>query len=307
MKLNTDLFHIIMGDLNEGVYCQDLNERITYWNKAAETITGHKEWEVLGRICSDDIFRHLDTEGNPMCGTDLCPRKSAMGDCSKCDGDFFIHTKDGQVISVSSKHRPLNDSQGNLIGSYTVFSDRSLKGEIKAKLEELEKLTLLDALTEVGNRRFAEINLANSMEKYRRYGHGFGLLFIDIDHFKNVNDEYGHKIGDNILRMVALVLKYSMRSFDVVARWGGEEFVTIVFDVSEAQLSDIAERTRKLVGHAHVLNQGAPVKVTASIGATLVQDDDTVETIVERADKAMYASKMGGRNRVTGSFTPLNL
>ncbi len=298
-------FRAILNDLFEGVICLDSHQRVTYWNSTAEEITGYRGWEVLGRVCSEKLIKHIDKQGNPLCETDSCPFKEARKKGAMCQGEYYLQNRHGEIIPIVCRTKPLHDKRGRSLGVVSTFLETPLPGNVQKRLEELERLTLLDPLTEVGNRRFAELHLNSFMESWKRYGHRFGMLFIDIDHFKHVNDRYGHKTGDKVLRMVALVIKYSMRSFDVVARWGGEEFVALVYDVTEEQLSDIAERTRKLIGHAHVLHKGAPVKVTASIGITIVDEGDTLDSIVTRADTAMYQSKKGGRNRVTGTLSPL--
>jgi diguanylate cyclase (GGDEF)-like protein/PAS domain S-box-containing protein len=307
METNNFFFKSVLDNIFEGVYAIDLKGHVIYWNNSATRITKFTEEEMMNKSCCGEIIHHLDHRGEKLCGTKYCLKAVATHTDKEYTGDFFIQSKEGEIIPILCKYKPLKNINDEIIGTLFIFLDNSLVGDERERLVELEKLTLLDPLTEIGNRRFGEINLTNAMQKFNRYGHLFGLLFIDIDHFKNVNDIYGHKTGDNILKMVSLVLKYSMRSFDVAARWGGEEFIAIIHDIDQNGLKEVAERTRKLIGHAHVIHNKAPVKVTASIGATIVQQGDTVESILIRADKAMYESKEQGRNRVTGAFAPINI
>jgi diguanylate cyclase (GGDEF)-like protein len=128
----------------------------------------------------------------------------------------------------------------------------------------------------------------------------FGVLFCDIDHFKNINDTFGHKLGDKVLRMVAQTLRANIRDTDTMGRLGGEEFLVILQDVDAEALLSIAEKLLNLVRQSHLtLPNERTISATISIGGTLLQESDTVDTIVDRADKLMYESKSKGRNSVT--------
>ena len=122
---------------------------------------------------------------------------------------------------------------------------------------------------------------------------------MDIDHFKRVNDSYGHETGDTVLKMVAQTMAHNIRSFDVIGRWGGEEFLIILANITKNQLQTVAEKLRILVEHSTLNIGDAKISVTISIGATMAQKKDTVESIVKRADLLMYKSKGKGRNTVT--------
>jgi diguanylate cyclase (GGDEF)-like protein len=124
-------------------------------------------------------------------------------------------------------------------------------------------------------------------------------LFIDIDNFKTFNDKYGHIIGDKVLHVVANTLRHNLRDTDTAGRWGGEEFLVIAFNVEEGELNTLAEKLRLLVKQTIIPAKGKIPSITISVGATLVQPNDTLESLINRADKLMYKSKAGGKNRVT--------
>jgi diguanylate cyclase (GGDEF)-like protein len=132
-----------------------------------------------------------------------------------------------------------------------------------------------------------------------RYGWQFGIVLIDIDHFKNVNDLYGHEIGDRALKMVAQTLLKNLRSFDVIGRWGGEEFLAIIMNVRKDPLRSIANRFRVLVEQSSFSVGNDIVQVTISLGTTLARSDDTTADLLKRVETLMYQSKSGGRNRVS--------
>lgn len=135
--------------------------------------------------------------------------------------------------------------------------------------------------------------------EYHQHGYPFGLLFLDIDHFKAVNDTYGHEMGDQALRNIAATLSSNLRSADTCGRWGGEEFIVILADTDATALLRVAEKLRTLVERSTFMAEDREVIITASIGATLVGKNDTVKTIIKRADTLMYQGKLNGRNRVT--------
>jgi diguanylate cyclase (GGDEF)-like protein len=126
-----------------------------------------------------------------------------------------------------------------------------------------------------------------------------GLLMVDVDHFKRVNDEHGHDIGDEALKAVCRTLSHSLRSGDVLGRWGGEEFLIIVAGITPARLRAFAERRRMLIAESAIPLPTGQLRVTISLGATLMQRGDSDQSAIKRADQLMYQSKMDGRNRVT--------
>ena len=126
-------------------------------------------------------------------------------------------------------------------------------------------------------------------------------MYIDIDHFKQVNDTFGHRIGDQVLRMVAQTLAGNVRAFDFVGRWGGEEFLVVVANVDQIGLNAFAEKLRSLVERSRLDVGGVEIQVTISVGSVLAKPDLNVENLVERADRLLYQSKNSGRNRITGA------
>ncbi|MGN7414074.1 sensor domain-containing diguanylate cyclase [Paenibacillus sp. SAF-068] len=161
--------------------------------------------------------------------------------------------------------------------------------------DQLETLASTDLLTGLRNRRFFQEKMLESLMLFREQQRYFSLLVVDIDHFKSINDTYGHPIGDLVLGNLAGLLQSLSRSTDVVARYGGEEFVIILPDCEEQQAIGIAERYRSQVASA----DWGEYNITVSIGAATVVEEDTEQSLFQKADKALYASKTGGRNRVT--------
>ena len=291
-------YQSILEHLYDGVYFVDHDRRITYWNRAAELITGYTAAEVLGKRCADNILMHVNDEGVNLCENG-CPLALTLHDSNYREAEFYLHHKKGHRVPVAIRISPLKDLEGRLIGAVELFSDSTPKMAIIQQVAELTKLAMLDTLTQLANRRYLEMELQSRLDEFSRYNLPFALVFMDIDHFKKLNDTYGHNAGDQVLQMVAKTLSINARSFDLVGRWGGEEFVAILRNVDGEAMQQIAERFRKLVAKTSLDYGGKNLQVTLSLGGTLAIPGDTLESLVQRADALMYHSKKQGRNRLS--------
>jgi len=299
MHTEQDFYKNLLDNLYDGVYFLDCDRKITYWNRGAERLTGYNNDEVVGCYCRENILEHVDDMGTRLCEASLCPAAKTLTDGREREEELYLHHKKGYRVPVSIRVAPIHGPGGDIVGAVEVFSDNSTRIEARQTIEELRRMALLDSLTQVGNRRFAEMNLTARLGELDRYGWSFGVLFMDIDHFKRINDSYGHEVGDQILRMTARTLSNSVRSFDLVTRWGGEEFLAIIAHVDDRKLHIVAEKLRNMMERSSLSLNSRTIKVTISIGATLTRPEDSVESLVRRADKLMYESKLSGRNSVT--------
>ena len=291
-------YETLLDHLPDGVYFVDRNRLITYWNSGAERITGHMREDMIGTVCTADFLGHLDEQQQPVFGG-KAPVALTIEDGKTREHELFLRHRDGRLVPVLSRVSAIENSLGEAIGALEVFSDNSSRIQAQQRIEELEEIALICPLTGAGNRRHSEMALRDAAEELKRYGWGFGLLFVDIDHFKQINDTHGHDVGDGDLRMVVDVLKSGLRSFDFIGRWGGEEFIVILPNITDEILEMIAERCRRMVEEARYQHEGKAINVTVSVGGVLGQADDAPQDLVARADRLMYQSKEGGRNRVT--------
>ncbi|QBM18746.1 hypothetical protein MARI_28880 [Marinobacter sp. JH2] len=170
-----------------------------------------------------------------------------------------------------------------------------LESKVTQRTEELYKLARIDALTGLKNRRGLDEAINSSAHQSRREDTGLGLIWLDIDHFKVINDTKGHQTGDEVLQNVARWLETSVRPYDHLGRWGGDEFVVVLSPCDEEVLEHICHRIRACIEQESI-NTGIPV--TASVGGYLCQPNDSMETILRNADSALYIAKNEGRNRV---------
>lgn len=287
----------VLDSLYDGVYFVDRDRKITYWNRGAERLTGFTAEEVVGSHCFDDILAHVDDAGCELC-THRCPIMSAMEEDHDCEHQIYLRHKQGHRVPVSVRAAPLRDEKGQVIGAVEIFSDSSGLKTFERRIGELESIAFRDPLTGLPNRRYTSLKIQQALQEVEQFGRAFGLVFLDIDRFKEVNDDSGHAAGDAILRMVADTLSHNLRPSDVVGRWGGDEFVAIVADVTPSSLRAAAERWRKLIASSSTCPSGARIRATVSIGATLFTIQDKPDEAIDRADRLMYRSK-SRRNHTT--------
>lgn len=291
-------FKAILDQLYDGVYFVDTERRITYWNSGAERITGFTAGQVVGRRCSDNLLNHVDEAGTCLC-RDLCPLQHAMDDGLPREAEVYLHHADGHRVPILVRVAPLRDAPGQIVGAVESFSDNTRLATARQQASELAQAAERDPLTGLGNRAFLLRRLAGRLAELRAGGPGFGLLFIDLDHFKEVNDTLGHAAGDQALQVVARTLEANLRASDSAGRWGGDELMVLVSDVSLEQLAAVAAKLRALVSQSGLAAGGRRLTVAISAGGTLARPADTPESVITRADQALYQSKRAGRDRIT--------
>ncbi len=194
-------------------------------------------------------------------------------------GVFFIYPLIRQQVKVEGKLRAMALS-------------------LSARTETLEHAALTDALTGMQNRRYFDDALREYLSEFRRIGKPIGLMILDLDHFKQVNDTHGHDVGDDVLRAVANCLKDLTRYHDVVARLGGEEFAVVTPNMDAEVLARFAELIRRAISAMSVQSGNIRLKITASVGLAVWDRKETAEDFFRRADRQLYEAKKRGRNRV---------
>jgi diguanylate cyclase (GGDEF)-like protein len=174
--------------------------------------------------------------------------------------------------------------------------------EMKELQESLHRLATTDPLTGLYNRRSFFDQLHQELSRAGRYRRPLTLLFLDVDHFKEINDRHGHPAGDQALKSLALLLQAESRRNDIVGRIGGEEFATVLVECGLDQAREAAERLRRQVERLRVDSDQGPLSMTVSIGlAQAVSDQERLEQLLKRADRALYQAKRQGRNRVSAA------
>lgn len=229
------------------------------------------------------------------------------GEVSKWQADYLMKTKDGRRIWVSDISYPWFDDKGAIIGSVGSLRDISdrISAENKVK-EELKRIANTDPLTGIANRRVFFEKSEDELKRIKRGRGEFSMLLLDIDHFKKINDSYGHDVGDFVLIEVTKVIKACLREIDVPARLGGEEFGVFLPETNAQGAFHVAERVRSAIAkHTFMADakQNRPIGCTVSIGITTARFDEDADAtrMYKMADTRLYIAKNSGRNQVCGA------
>ncbi|ABI55519.1 diguanylate cyclase [Alkalilimnicola ehrlichii MLHE-1] len=270
-----------------GLLFLDGERRILHCNPAFLRMTGYRAEEVLGRTTAFLYTSHTDYEAT---GEAVYP-VLRQGRTSEIEREFV--RADGEVITVSLLGRPLDPCDLSQ-GFVWVLQDIS---ERKALQDALEREATFDQLTGALNRRRIEQALAREMERSNRHGDALSVALLDVDHFKRVNDQYGHNVGDRVLQTLIRRCKENLRAVDLIGRWGGEEFLIVLPDTDRHSALQLAERLRaRIAERARADTHG----VTVSLGLASFRPGEGLDQLVKRADDALYRAKDRGRNRVEG-------
>jgi diguanylate cyclase (GGDEF)-like protein/PAS domain S-box-containing protein len=237
---------------------------------------------------------------------DVLEKNRRSGEVCKWQADYKIRTKDGRLIWVSDVSYPWFDGEGNIIGSIGVLRDISDRVHAEAKArEELVKLANTDQLTGLANRRVFFERLDEEIKRIRRNRRPFSILLIDLDHFKQINDNYGHDVGDSVLIEVAAIIRSCLRETDMAARLGGEEFGVFLPDTPAEGAFWVADRMRLSVAKKQfAINKGIleGIHTTISVGISETDFENNnlnSATLYKEADTRLYIAKNTGRNQVS--------
>lgn len=280
--------HLLAQALNaafDPIIITDRNSTIVFANEAFQLITGYSAPEIIGQNP-----RMLRSGKHDALFYAQFNESLASGEPFRTT--FINKRKDGSLFYAEHSISPLRNVEGAMTHYVSISQDVTTRLGREQKLLEIAHS---DTLTGLDNRRAAEHTLERLINTARIAGKPFSFIICDIDHFKSVNDRYGHPAGDSVLKSVAAILKHRIRAFDVAARWGGEEFLILVPDSSLKQAAELAERVRKGVESLEIPEAGP---VTISLGVAELSPGETAASLIQRADKVLYQAKRLGRNRV---------
>ncbi|WP_171013954.1 PAS-domain containing protein [Chitinivorax sp. B] len=268
--------------------------------KGAEKILGYHAEEMIGNRLVDFLAPEQGVESNAVL-SDMKRKKAYK------NGELRYFRKDGGTVWVSSSAHPLYDDIDRFIGFRGVDVDIT---ELTQARSELERMAWEDPLTRLANRYRLLDRFELEVDRAHRHRSSLSLLVADIDHFKSINDQFGHLFGDYCLRLVAERLQHSVRSVDLVSRFGGEEFVILLPDTDLAGATKLAEHLRQVVEltpikHAQLSQSTENLRITISVGVATASSDQAIEfdDLMGEADEGLYLAKRQGRNRVESRVT----
>jgi diguanylate cyclase (GGDEF)-like protein len=201
----------------------------------------------------------------------------------------------GVLVLASSRQNAFHDNDRQSLESVADMCATAIQNA--HHVERVRQLAYIDGLTGIFNRRFFELRIGEEIERAKRFDSGMAIIIIDIDHFKRLNDEFGHLLGDEVLRQVSSLFSQHLRKIDVVCRYGGEEFVVILSQTTADHALTVAEKLRKVVSEWQFPGVARPVYISAGVAAFPEHGRERDE-LVKAADNALYTAKQSGRNRV---------
>ncbi len=289
-------FSTILAGVNDfALLSLDAMGRVRAWNASGERQTGYSSKDVVGRTMNVFYFPDEAVQGRALQQVDLARRDGWHID------EGWRRRKDGSRYWCQSLVSAFEERTGEVTGFSVVLRDVT---ERKSTGEEIRRLLTTDQLTGVSNRaRFFDLGEAECA-RWARFRQPLSALMIDIDHFKRINDTYGHAAGDEVLRQVAGILQIGLRPIDAIGRLGGEEFAVLLPSVDLQGAELVADRLRRSVEALIPTIDDTAVPVTVSIGCATVGDEvSQLDALLKFADLALYAAKQGGRNRVVVQST----
>ncbi|MFO0889671.1 MAG: diguanylate cyclase [Isosphaeraceae bacterium] len=293
-------FKRMLDELYDGVYFVDVERRILYWNKAAEQISGYAAWEVVGRTCFDNILEHTDADGCSLCHR-CCPLVISIRSRKAICKRVSLKHKEGHRVVVEVRTSPVADEGGRIVGAVEVFRDAGAELALESAYRSAREMAARDSLTGLANRRCLTAFVSEQLALGSRSDRRFSLILLDVDRFKEINDELGHGAGDRVLAAIGRAILASCRETDLAGRYGGDEFAIILPGTTLDRASGIAERMRAEIAAWCGGEVAGHPAVTASLGLAESLPDDTWDTMLARADAALYEAKRRGRNRVAVS------
>jgi diguanylate cyclase (GGDEF)-like protein/PAS domain S-box-containing protein len=297
IQFASPLYQKLMDNLKEGAYFVNLDRKITYWNEGAEQLSGYAAGEIVGQPSSENLVE-VDGSSKQFSDNDNSIEQVMVDGLARTT-DVLLRHKQGHHVPVNVQILPMRNQAGKIVGAAKVFRDTSAYKRVERRVSELEQLAFRDPLTGLPNRHYFELKVEHALDEQRRFGRQYGLLMFDVDHFRQVNDDHGHEVGDALLKALAETLARTLRAGDLVGRWGGEEFLILTADVDEVALRLVAERCRSLIAQSSVATASSRTAVTVSIGGTLLSDGDSAQSAIRRADEMTSQSMRAGGDRTT--------
>ena len=284
---------VTLDSIGDAVASTDFRGHVTYINKAAENLSGFSQQDAFGRPIGE-VFRLVHAVSRQPID---CPvTESIIEDQKRSAGtDCLLLRRENSLVPVDVSATPIHDRLGGVVGAVLVAHDVTAARELSNRLA---RLALHDHLTGLPNRTLFADRLDRAINRGKRTGETFALLYIDLDDFKEVNDGLGHQAGDQVLQMAADRLLHCVRDSDTVSRQGGDEFLALLFNCGDPDASAVCAQKIVDTLSAPYPIDGRELRLSATVGIALYPADATdARSLVRAADTAMYRAKCEGRGK----------
>lgn len=296
-----NLCNSVLNQIQDAVVWLNKDRKVVYWNKAAEQVSGREGSAMLGRACFEEPALFVDSGGVNVC-LEKCPVSMTLKDGVPRSIEVYLEHKEGFRTPVSLRIIPVFKEDGEILGAVETFSSTAPKITLPLALTELEKMDLVETETGIPSKRYLDMTLATRLEEFQKYGLAFGLVYVGIDNYGKILEKHGRFNASKIVRTVARTLHKNIRFFDIVGRWGTEEFLVVLLNIDEGRLDIVANKLRLLIAESYITTETGMLSATVSMGASLVLRYDTIESLVKRCEQLMMHSQWLGKNRVSMSF-----
>ena len=294
--VDTVFHHRLLETLPDAAVYLDAEGQILCWNRAAERLTGHRAPALAHRQWTTALMGLHDEAGHPL-NAEECPRHTTQGSGTQYNARLQIKHTDGRMVKVNLAAIPVITGKSQVSGVIMLARDASAQVHLEERVQSLHVIAAQDNLTKVANRAELDRRLPAFLQVHTMAAQPGSLIICDIDHFKRINDTYGHQAGDDALVTFARVLRDCSREGDLVARYGGEEFVVLCAACDNPAATARAEEIRRTIERTPIPSLEGNT-MTASFGVTEHQSGDSAATMIARADRALLTAKNTGRNRV---------
>jgi diguanylate cyclase (GGDEF)-like protein/PAS domain S-box-containing protein len=280
-----NIFRALLDSLQLGVYLLDRSRRIVFWNRGAERITGYQRHEVVGHLCRENILPDCGDDGCGLCGA-TCPLALTLHEGKSKEAHVYFRHHAGHRVAMQVWAVPVRGENGAAIGLAESFQELNAASARNRRQEMLAAHGCLDAATGVANMDFTRFHLRESLASFHEYGLPFGVVGIRVDDMEHFKAACGLVAVDEALKMIAEGLRNSIRPTDFFGRWAEDQFIVIASNCTLSGLEKVVQRVRKVSSHVQLKWWGDTLKISTSLGATAVQPDDTVASLLERAGVA---------------------
>ncbi len=304
MNVDDDFWKTVLDNLHDGVCFVDRDRKISYWNKGAERITGFSGKEMVGCLCWESVQAHMD---GPAIGwvQDLGPESHPVEEKGLYhEEEISLLHREGHRIPVMTRTAVIRDFRCDITGAVVLFSDNQAIADARDRIQRLEEMALLDTLTQLGNRKFAETQLQRSLDEFYRYGWPFGVLLISVDDFDRLREVEGEEAADRAIKTLAKTFEGNVRSSDILCRWGADQLSLILLNLNLENIVPTSTKLLTLAEDSAINTRTGSRNLTVSIGATLASEVDNLQTLVARATAMMEQSKKEGGNLVSVAPPP---
>ena len=293
-----DFFRNVLESLQTAVYMVDRDQKVIFWNDGAERITGYLRQDVVGRSCREEVLA-LDESANSFVSDANGAIRSALRDGKPAVANISIRHKEGHRVLVRLRAVPIRNSHGTVIGAAESFEESLSVSEWDRRHAKLAEYGCLDENTDLPTQEFTMARLRQALATFETFRIPVSVLSIQLDQTDDFRAKFGPAAVMAILRAVERSLENSLRPTDLLGHGVNNQFLAVLSECKESEVSKVAERLRKMVGYAEIKWWGRDLTVTASFGGTGAKPGDTAESIIGRAESTLAKCVVSGGNCIT--------